>query len=127
MKKLSTKQAAFLYLLNFNIEESGNPAFDDLLFLSRTILKTGGYEEDPGYDHDGGPLIAWDLGFDYEKFIMNPNFDEAANHEDLHRLDPDETWKGYLKSPIQEKLDLLFNDWKGVDLNRVLELIDQIN
>lgn len=152
MQKLSNKQAAFLYLLLFNIGESGEGYFMDeetntmdtsgscshLQIVAEMLLETSGFEKDPGYDNEGMPLIFWPGNntdnqfddpndFDPEEWMRNPNFDESAHHEELSKIDPDDIWKGYLKGTIQEKLTQCFNDPNGLDISRLLEIIDQVN
>lgn len=101
MKKLSTKQAAFLYLILFNIEEADDEKFEVLKFKAFKVLSEGGYPwKDIVFDHEGNPMIEWPEEFDYQNWVW-----EYLDGQGMH-----------------QHLELCFDDPSGVDLLRLSEI-----
>lgn len=85
--KLSTKQAAFLYLLLFNLGELGDQKFDLLEIRALKLLLDSQYPwKDIIYDNEGGPMIEWPEDFDWTEWVTNYLEPHDWVHPDLKTL-----------------------------------------
>jgi hypothetical protein len=79
--KINNSQAAFLYLLLFNIGEAGNEDLDPLEEQANTILEENNYPARDNYipDEDGWPAtLEWSDGFSPDTWFedhINKDFD----------------------------------------------------
>lgn len=83
--KLSNSQAAFCYLLYYNLEEADAlPHQSELMEAVDETLIEGQWPgaADIVFDNDGEPIIEWPDDFDYEIWIRNPALnEETESHE----------------------------------------------
>lgn len=92
--KLSTHQAAFLYLLKFNLCEGGLAHEEEATREIDELLTTNLYpaSEETIYDNDGGPMVAWgdwDSNFNYETWVEGFLDEDGYNGLLDQALNPD--------------------------------------
>lgn len=115
--KLSNEQAAFLYLLIFNIDEGPGRDPDDpedkmqkLADQAEHLLHDSEYPTDVVTDNEGMAMINWPDGFDQEKWFNS-----------LTHIDP-EGW--YETTPLGVLLSLLLDYNPLFTLEEILPKVD---
>ena len=110
MEKMNLNQAAFLYLLLFNIGEAGDEKHDQLEIDVKLLLGENGFPDEVLFDNEGEPMIIWaafvlphDDEWDWDKFLMG----DELNMEQLLRPEIFKRLTMLLDEPYQGKEQLI--------------------
>ena len=122
MKIRNHQQAAFAYLLLFNLGERGMERDEELAQIIEDELKPL-YPTDIIFDNEGEPLIDWEScgenkgeNFNYEEFIYKPNYEDELEEPQKKELSDlltdmlDLTHPKAFKKGLKSTLEKIFNN-----------------